>query len=76
MKVKYLTNKHEEAIIVDNSKIKNACDHNEEVTAIFEEAFHVPKSLDTLKNPFYWIKSNDLTIKNIKFLAKNYVSII
>ena len=37
VKVKYLTNKHEEAIIVDNSKIKNACDHNEEVTAIFEE---------------------------------------
>ena len=37
VKVKYLTNKHGESIIVDNSKIKNACDHNEEVTAIFEE---------------------------------------
>ena len=53
MKVKYLTNKHGQSIIVDNSKIKNACDDNEEVTVIFEEAFHVPKSLDTLKNPFY-----------------------
>ena len=37
VKVKYLTNKNEESIIIDNSKIKNACDHNEEVTAIFEE---------------------------------------
>ena len=51
--VKYLKNTHGESIIVDNSKIKNACDDNEEVTAIFEEAFHVPKSLDILKNPFY-----------------------
>ena len=42
--VKYLKNTHGESIIFDNSKIKNTCDHNEEVTAIFEEAFHVPKS--------------------------------
>ena len=38
VEVKYLKNKQGESIIVDNSKIKNACDHNEELTAIFEES--------------------------------------
>ena len=36
VEVKYLKNKQGECIIIDNSKIKNACDHNEELTAIFE----------------------------------------
>ena len=38
VEVKYLKNNQGESIIVDNSKIKNACDHNEELTAIFEES--------------------------------------